>query len=318
MDLLNLQERLSLETARASIAGNCLSSRLLLRNLLMGLILASRLSEPVAVGQTTDRTEVLRAENHVAWCIVPFDARKRTPAERAAMLEELGIKRCAYDWREEHVSGFEEEILEYRKHDIEFFAFWSVHEEAFRLFEKYDLHPQIWQMIGEPAGNTQAEKIEAAVRQLLPLATRTAAMGCKLGLYNHGGWGGEPQNLAAVCQRLRESGHENVGIVYNFHHGHGHIEDWADSFNLMKPYLLCLNLNGMNMDGQPKILAIGRGTRERDMIRVVVDSGYDGPIGILDHREQLDARESLQENRDGLRGIRKELQMPDGEHPHHS
>ena len=63
------------------------------------------------------------------------------------MLKELGITRCAYDWREEHVPTFEQEILEYKKHGIEYFAFWSTHEEAFRLFEKYDLHPQIWQMM---------------------------------------------------------------------------------------------------------------------------------------------------------------------------
>jgi hypothetical protein len=55
----------------------------------------------------------------VAWCIVPFDAKKRTPTERAKMLKELGIGRCAYDWRSEHVAEFEEEILQYKKHGIE-------------------------------------------------------------------------------------------------------------------------------------------------------------------------------------------------------
>ena len=274
-----------------------------------GILLAVLLTR-CAVAQTTDRTDVLRVDNQVAWCIVPFDAMKRSPAERAAMLQELGIKRCAYDWREEHVPTFEQEFLEYKKHDIEFFAFWSVHDEAFRLFDKYDLHPQIWQMMTEPEGATLAEKVESAVQQMLPLTTRTATMQCKLGLYNHGGWGGEPENMVAVCNRLRELGHEHVGIVYNFHHGHGHIDDWAGSFKLMQPYLLCLNLNGMNPDAEPKILGIGQGTHELKMIRIIVESGYDGPIGILDHREQVDARESLQENRDGLEWIRKELQSP--------
>ena len=35
----------------------------------------------------------------VAWCIVPFDAKKRGPAERAAKVANLGIKKEAYDWR---------------------------------------------------------------------------------------------------------------------------------------------------------------------------------------------------------------------------
>ncbi len=257
-----------------------------------------------------DSTAVLRLDNQVAWCIVPFDAKKRGPAERAMMLKELGIKRCAYDWRDEHVPTFEQEILEYKKHGIEFFAFWSVHEEAFKLFEKYDLHPQIWVIIGVPAGDSQATKVEAAAQQMLGLAKRTKAMGCKLGLYNHGGWSGEPENMVAVCKRLHELEQDHVGIVYNFHHGHGHINDWAQSFAMMKPFLLCLNLNGMNAQEQPKILGIGKGAHELDMICTVVESGYDGPIGIIDHREQLDARESLLENRDGLQWVRKEIEKP--------
>ena len=43
----------------------------------------------------------------VAWCIVPFDAKQRGPAERAAMLKRLGLKRVAYDWRAKHVAECE-------------------------------------------------------------------------------------------------------------------------------------------------------------------------------------------------------------------
>lgn len=53
------------------------------------------------------------------------------------------MKRCAYDWRAEHVSQFEEEIVQYERRGIEFFAFWGTHEDAFGLFEKHGLHPQI-------------------------------------------------------------------------------------------------------------------------------------------------------------------------------
>src|SRR5881394_341335 len=41
--------------------------------------------------------------NLVAWCIVPFDAKKRGPEERAALLEQLGFKMFAYDYRAEHI-----------------------------------------------------------------------------------------------------------------------------------------------------------------------------------------------------------------------
>lgn len=48
-----------------------------------------------------------------------------------------GLKKGAYDWRQEHLADFEREILAYQKNGIEMFAFWGVHDDAFRLFEKY-------------------------------------------------------------------------------------------------------------------------------------------------------------------------------------
>lgn len=249
----------------------------------------------------------LRTENLVAWCIVPFDAAKRNPAERAAMLKDLGLRRAAYDWRAEHVAEFEEEILQYKKHGIEYFAFWGQHDEAYRLFEKHELHPQIWRTLASPQGGSQHEKVEAATKAMEALAKRTAQLGCKLGLYNHGGWGGEPQNLVAVCRKMHAKGHDHVGIVYNWHHGHGHIADWAESLALMKPYLLCLNLNGMNPGAKPKILPLAKGQHELAMLKAVLSSGYGGPIGILDHQKEIDARKALEDNLEGLEQLKKAL-----------
>ncbi len=254
-----------------------------------------------------DEPAVLKQENLVAWCIVPFDASNRTPLQRAEMLKQLGIQKCAYDWRAQHVATFEDEIKAYQKHGIEFFAFWRTHDKALELFTKYDLHPQIWDTIPQPKAATQEAKVDEAAALLKPLAERTQKLKLPLGLYNHGGWGGEPQNMVAVCQKLREMGYGHVGIVYNFHHGHGHIADWPEAFAAMKPYLICLNLNGMNDKAQPKILGIGKGKHERAMIETIVASDYDGPIGILDHRNEIDAKESLQENLTGLATLRKEL-----------
>jgi hypothetical protein len=39
------------------------------------------------------------------------------------MLKRLGLKRVAYDWRQKHVPTFEQEILEYAKVGLEYFAF---------------------------------------------------------------------------------------------------------------------------------------------------------------------------------------------------
>jgi hypothetical protein len=242
----------------------------------------------------------------VAWCIVPFDAKQRGPAARAEMLQRLGLKRVAYDWRAKHVKEFEEEILQYKKHGLEFFAFWSAHEAAFALFEKHKLHPQIWNTLRSPKADSQEARVTAAAKAMLPLVERTKKLGCKLGLYNHGGWGGEPENLVAVCVYLRKHhAAKHVGIVYNFHHGHGHIAGFEKSLRLMKPFLLCLNLNGMNDGAKPKILQLGRGRHEAAMIATIRKVGYTGPIGILDHRSDTDTEIALRENLKGLQKILK-------------
>ena len=63
-------------------------------------------------------------ENLVAWCIVPFDSKRRSPEERAAMLERLGFKRFAYDWRAETCPSFDAEIEALERHGIGLEAFW--------------------------------------------------------------------------------------------------------------------------------------------------------------------------------------------------
>ncbi len=250
--------------------------------------------------------KVFARTNLVAWCIVPFDGKNRGPAERAAMLKRLGFTKAAYDWRDNHVGTFEEEILQYQKQGIEYFAFWGTHDKAFALFAKYDLHPQIWQTLGSPDAPTQQERVALAARQLLPLVQRTAKMKCKLGLYNHGGWGGEPGNLVAVCKILRERYKAaHVGIVYNLHHGHRHIHDFAAALASMKPYLLCLNLNGMSVKG-PKILQLGAGEADVKILKSIASSGYAGPIGIIGHTGD-DVELRLRDNLDGLDWIVPQL-----------
>jgi dienelactone hydrolase len=280
--------------------------------LIVGLLLAG---DHLFGDETSPALPVLARPNLVAWCIVPFDANKRSPAERAEMVKRLGLRRVAYDWRDEHVASFEEEIEQYKKHDIEFFAFWSWHDALEPLIRKHGIKPQIWVTLRSPSTGSQSEKVAEAAGSLLPLVEKTRRLGLKLGLYNHGGWGGQPNNLLAVCRFLREqhSG-DHVGIVYNFHHAHSDLAEFPTALEQMLPYLLCINLNGMadpaSVEGNVnKILPIGQGRHESEMIRQILSQGYSGPIGILDHRSNLDAEESLRENLDGLDGLIREIEV---------
>ena len=281
---------------------------------LIAAVLAT--SHPWSLCGAARSGSVFDRQNLVAWCIVPFDANKRNPAERAEMLVRLGIGQVAYDWRKEHVPQFEAEILEYRKHGLGYFAFWDVHEDAFRLFEKYHLSPQIWITAPSPAGADNDERIRLAATKIRPTVARARKLGSKVGLYNHGNWGGEPENLIAVCEYLRKhDGADHVGIVYNLHHGHAHVDRFAAALAAMKPYLLCLNVNGMARDGDTrgkKILAPGEGELDLTLFRAIRDCGYCGPLGILGHTPNDDVEHRLRDNLDGIAWLVAQL---DGQAP---
>ncbi len=244
--------------------------------------------------------------NLVAWCIVPFDAKHRTPTQRAEMLKKLGISKLAYDWRDQHIASFEDEILSLKKQGIEFFAHWTPtsqspgYQPILELIEKYKLHPQLWMIAPSAPADTQEKQVAINAKALLPYVKDAKRLGCKFGIYNHGGWAGEPENMIAIVKWLRTHAKtDDVGIVYNFHHGHEHLARFPKQLNAMVPYLICLNLNGMTMKG-PKILPLSQGKEDLRVLTMVRDSGYRGPIGILDHRADTDAEISLQQNLDGL------------------
>jgi azurin/sugar phosphate isomerase/epimerase len=269
----------------------------------LSLLLMASLCAPLTAADLFDKP------NLAAWCIVPFDAAKRGPEARAEMVAKMGIKKIAYDWRQEHVAEFEREILAYQKHGIEMFAFWGTHDEALRLFEKYKLHPQLWIMM-KGSGETQEAQVKSAAEGLLPILTKAKAIGSQVGIYNHGGWGGEPENMVAVCEYLKKNhATDNIGIIYNLHHGHRHLDRLPKAIEAMKPHLLCLNLNGMDIAGDTKgrkILPLGVGTQDVKVLRQIRASGYSGPFGILNHTDE-DAEGRLLDNLDGLKWLVPQL-----------
>ncbi|WP_395748990.1 LamG-like jellyroll fold domain-containing protein [Prosthecobacter sp.] len=251
--------------------------------------------------------------NLVAWCIVPFDKAKRGPEERAAMLEKMGVKKFVYDYRKEHIPQWDEELNALKKHHIELMGWWfptALNDEAkqtLELFKRHNVHPQLWvngnggAIQVKDAADQQA-RIAKEVARLQPICEAAAPLGCQVALYNHGAWYGEPENAIAIVEALKAKGIKNIGMVYNLHHGHAHLDRLAKILPRMLPHLLCLNLNGMDIDGEAKgrkILPLGVGTEDVKVLRIVRASGYSGPIGILNHTNE-DAEGRLLDNLDGL------------------
>ena len=277
---------------------------------LLLLLLTLVIPRPAAAADNS----LFAKSNLVAWCIVPFDAKKRGPEERAAMLERLGIHRFAYDYRAEHIPTFEAEMDALKRHHIELTAWWFptvLNDEAKRILDvlqRHKLSPQLWVMGGGNAARTPAEQeknVETEAKRLRPIAEAAAKIGSKVALYNHGGWFGEPTNQLAIITRLRADGLTNVGIVYNLHHGHEHLDRLPALLAQMKPHLLAFNLNGMVRDGETsgkKILPVGQGDLDVKILRMLRDSGWRGPVGILNHTD-ADAETRLRENLNGLNAL---------------
>lgn len=281
-----------------------------IRGIAAGLIalLGMALSAPHEASGA-ENADLFRRDNLVAWCIVPFDARRRGPEERAEMLRRLGFTHFAYDWREEHIASFDEEMETLQHFGIELDAFWfpgALNREARIILDalrRQKVTTQLWVTMdfGGPAGNAeeQAKKLQQAVDAVRPIAEEAAKIGCSVGLYNHGGWFGEPENQIAILERLKMP---NIGIVYNLHHGHAHLDRFAEMLPKMLPHLYALNLNGMTRGGEAKgeqILPLGQGELDLQLLRTIVESGYRGRIGILGHTQD-DAEERLRDNLDGL------------------
>ena len=97
-----------------------------------------------------------------------------------------------------------------------------------------------------------------------------------------------------------------LGIIYNFHQSHAQMGRLQSVLPKLQPHLVALNLNGMRSDNT-KIERIGQGDREREMIKIICDSGWQGPTGIIAHDKNQDAAVTFQENMDGLKSILNEL-----------
>lgn len=266
-----------------------------------------------ASSQKNTGTGLFDRENLVAWCIVPFDKMKRTPAERAAMLKELGITQLAYDWRDEHLPTMEEEIRTLKRNNIRLKSVWfwvnggpdgaldRANDFILNTLKENDVRTELWLSFNDRffAGISDEDKLKKAVSTVGNILERAREIGCTVHLYNHGSWFGEPENQVKIIETL---GVKDIGIVYNFHHARHQVSQFPALLKMMKPYLTTVNINGMK-EGGPMILTVGDGDKELGMLRQLKASGYKGSIGILSHVDNEDAKIVLQRNLEGLKKL---------------
>ncbi len=288
----------------------------------------ARAGDKVPAAAGADR--LFARDNLIAWCIVPFDSKNRGPEERAAMLEKLGFRHFAYDWRAEHIPTFDAEIEALKRHGVSLDAFWvapGILNRESRIIldalKRHGVKAQLWVLLDlggdRVAGAEQERRVAAAADSLRPLAEEAGKIGCSLALYNHGGWFGEPENQLAIIERLRRSRASTTSASSTTcTTATSTWRDLAEVLAKLKPHLVAINLNGMDPGGDRigrKILPLGQGSCDLELLRTIRDSGYRGPIGILGHTMD-DAEERLRDNLDGLDWLVPQLDgKPPGPRP---
>lgn len=267
------------------------------------------------IKNATNNKVVFQENNLIPWSIVGFDIKERTPKERIEMLQRLGFSRYAYGNRPKHIPTMGQEWELAKTNNIKIDAVWlyinlkkdrpnklKVESEAvFKNLETTGLKTQIW--VGfEPTyfdALKEEESLIQAVSMVKYLSKRASKLGCKIALYNHGGWFGIPKNQIKIIKALPN---EKLGVIFNFHHAHDDLKNYSKNIKKLMPYLWCVNLNGMKKNG-PKIITIGQGDLEKEMIQQILDLNYKGPFGILGHVKGGDPEIILQENNEGLQQL---------------
>lgn len=295
-----------------------------------------------------DRLSLLEPHSLFGWSMVPYTDRPRTGVERAAILTRLGLRGVAWDWRPEHVPDFPAELDAYEGAGLDLLAVWvpallptddddlgEIDADARTLIAecaRRGLTPQLWTCSGfgppgpyPPVGGEldpidHHRRVARTATHLAPLVSLASEHGMTVALYNHQGWFGEPENQVALADALAEQGLTNVGLTYQFHHGHAHIDRFAEMWPAIAPRVVALGLSGMVAEahwGGRKIHPLGHGQYDERMLRTVLDSGWTGPVTVLCHTMD-DPEDRLRDNLEGLAWLRARIageNVPDAPPP---
>ena len=271
-------------------------------------------ANPVAPG-----AELWTRENLFVSNFVPFGNPPLEPTERAEMLVRLGIRKYVYSFRDRHLEQFDEEVTTARRHGLEIIGWLltsrmktEVRERVFEVIARHGIHPQLWVIGvgGEPTDLAQDALVAREADQLQSFVESARRLGCQLGLYNHGGWFGRPANQLAIIAELKRRGFDGVGMVYNFHHAHRELVELPKEWPRMRPHVIAINLNGLVVDGDRKkktILPLGQGEMELPLMRMIQESGWRGPVGLIAHRNDEPQEATLARNLAGFLRLADQL-----------
>lgn len=261
------------------------------------------------------KEEFINPTDTSPWCVVSFDALERSPKDRIAMLKDMGFTKYGYNWKERHLSIMKEEFALAKENGLEINSIFlwlnakrdsigklsPLNEKMLAIIKEVENKPTLWVSFSDNFFNDldQEASLSLAIEFIRFIKTKADTIGCKIALYNHHGWFGNPLNQVEIIERLPQ---DSLKMVYNFHHAHDYLDEFPEIANKMTPYLSYVNINGVKREG-PQILTIGEGDFEYQMIKALLDEGFNGPWGILGHIETEDVQKVLERNVNGLKSL---------------
>lgn len=230
------------------------------------------------------------------------DAERDTPEKQAAVLRELG-----YDGKDvSGIANVEPTLRALDEQGLRLFGVYeginidagnfdvSAWEPAMKVLEGRET--VLWTpLLSKKYGVSSPEGDADAVRILQTLAEAAASHGLRIALYPHTGfWAARAEDAVRVARKVQRP---NVGVTFNLCH-------WlmVDGENLRQriedaaPHLFMVTINGADRGDTWKALiqTLDKGSFEAgQVLDILEDIGYQGPIGLQGYGIGGDVRENL-------------------------
>ena len=109
-------------------------------------------------------------------------------------------------------------------------------EKMLAILEDAAYKPTIWLSFSDNYFKEldQEQSLSLAIEFIKFIKIRANKIGCKIALYNHHGWFGNPHNQVEIIERLPK---DSLKMVYNFHHAHHYLDEFPEIAKKIKPYL---------------------------------------------------------------------------------